>query len=47
MPVDYQDREHSSELFVDAKRQGVWDPDEFDYGQDVEDFAEFLETEQE
>jgi ribonucleoside-diphosphate reductase beta chain len=47
MAIDYQDRETSYELFVDAKRQGTWDPDEFSYEQDRKDVREFTDAERE
>jgi len=47
MPVEYQDKETSYELFVDAKRQGTWDPDEFSYEQDRRDLAEFTDAQRE
>lgn len=47
MAIDYDARETSYELFVDAKRQGVWDPDELSYEQDRADVAEFTDAERE
>jgi len=47
MAIDYDNREKSYELFIDAKRQGTWDPDDFSYEQDKEDWKEFSDVEQE
>jgi ribonucleoside-diphosphate reductase beta chain len=46
MPIDYSQRERSFELYRKGKREGTWDPDDFTYERDREDWAEFSEGEQ-
>lgn len=46
MPVDYSQREKSFELYRKGKREGTWDPDDFEFEQDKEDWAAFSDTEQ-
>lgn len=46
MPIDYSQREQSYELYRKGKREGTWDPDEFDLEQDKTDWDAFSEREQ-
>ncbi|WP_049923554.1 ribonucleotide-diphosphate reductase subunit beta [Halopiger djelfimassiliensis] len=46
MPVDYADREKSYELYRNGKREGTWDPDDYDLTQDREDWSQFSTAEQ-
>jgi ribonucleoside-diphosphate reductase beta chain len=46
MPVDYSQREKSFELYRKGKREGTWDPDDFEFEQDKEDWAAFSDSEQ-
>ncbi|MFA9502348.1 ribonucleotide reductase [Natrinema sp. H-ect1] len=46
MTIDYSDRETSYELYRKGKREGTWDPDEYDLDRDREDWASFTEAEQ-
>jgi ribonucleoside-diphosphate reductase beta chain len=46
MPIDYSQREKSFELYRKGKREGTWDPDDYDFSQDVEDWQAFTEDEQ-
>lgn len=46
MPVDYSQREKSFELYRKGKREGTWDPDDFEFEQDKRDWAAFSDTEQ-
>jgi ribonucleoside-diphosphate reductase beta chain len=46
MPIDYSQREKSFELYRKGKREGTWDPDDYDLQQDAEDWQSFTEEEQ-
>ena len=46
MPIQYARREKPYELFRKGKREGTWDPDDYDLTQDQEDWAEFTEEQQ-
>ncbi|WP_226480350.1 ribonucleotide reductase [Natrinema amylolyticum] len=46
MAIDYGDRETSYELYRKGKREGTWDPDEYDLERDREDWSRFSEAEQ-
>ncbi|MDF9744554.1 ribonucleotide reductase [Natrinema salsiterrestre] len=46
MAIDYGDREKSYELYRKGKREGTWDPDDYDLEGDREDWAQFSEAEQ-
>ncbi|ELY87884.1 ribonucleotide reductase subunit beta [Natrialba hulunbeirensis JCM 10989] len=46
MPIDYSNREKSYELYRKGKREGTWDPDDYDLTQDREDWQQFSEAEQ-
>ncbi|OIB56826.1 ribonucleotide reductase [Natrialba sp. SSL1] len=46
MPIDYSNREKSYELYRKGKREGTWDPDDYDLTQDREDWEQFSEAEQ-
>jgi len=46
MPIDYSQRERSFELYRKGKREGTWDPDDYDLSQDVEDWQAFTTEEQ-
>jgi len=46
MPIDYSQRERSFELYRKGKQEGTWNPDDFDYERDREDWAQFSEGEQ-
>ncbi|WP_222917077.1 ribonucleotide reductase [Natrinema sp. SYSU A 869] len=46
MAIDYSERETSYELYRKGKREGTWDPDEYDLEQDREDWNQFAEAEQ-
>ena len=46
MPIQYGRREKPYELFRKGKREGVWDPDDYDLSQDREDWAAFTEEQQ-
>ncbi|OAQ52311.1 ribonucleotide-diphosphate reductase subunit beta [Natrinema mahii] len=46
MTIDYSDREKSYELYRKGKREGTWDPDEYDFERDREDWESFTEAEQ-
>ncbi|THE66029.1 ribonucleotide reductase [Salinadaptatus halalkaliphilus] len=47
MPIEYSNREKSYELYRKGKREGTWDPDDYDLEGDKEDWAAFSEDEQE
>ena len=46
MPIQYGHREIPYELFRKGKREGAWDPDDYDLAQDREDWAEFSDAQQ-
>ncbi|UHQ95102.1 ribonucleotide reductase [Haloterrigena alkaliphila] len=46
MPIDYSNREKSFELYRKGKREGTWDPDDYDFTADKEDWEQFTEAEQ-
>ncbi|ELY84123.1 ribonucleotide reductase beta subunit-like protein [Natrinema altunense JCM 12890] len=45
MTVDYGEREKSYELYRKGKREGTWDPDEYDLDGDRDDWNRFSEAE--
>jgi len=45
MAIDYDNRERSYELFRKGKVEGTWDPDDFEFERDKEDWAAFSEQE--
>jgi len=47
MAIEYSQRERSFELYRKGKREGTWDPDDYDFQQDKEDWASFSEDERE
>ena len=46
MPIQYGRREKPYELFRKGKREGTWDPDDYDLAQDREDWDEFTDAQQ-
>ncbi|ARS91639.1 ribonucleotide-diphosphate reductase subunit beta [Natrarchaeobaculum aegyptiacum] len=46
MPIEYSEREKPYELYRKGKREGTWDPDDYDFEQDREDWEQFSEQEQ-
>lgn len=46
MPIDYSNREQSFELYRKGKREGTWDPDDYDFAADRDDWEQFTEAEQ-
>lgn len=46
MAIEYSQREKPYELYRTGKREGAWDPDEFDLKQDKSDWAAFSKDEQ-
>ncbi|PCR91292.1 ferritin family protein [Natrinema ejinorense] len=46
MAIDYSEREKSYELYRKGKREGTWDPDDYDLEADREDWHQFSEAEQ-
>ncbi|WP_226039359.1 ribonucleotide reductase [Natrinema sp. DC36] len=46
MPIDYSEREKSYELYRKGKREGTWDPDDYDLEGDRADWNRFSESEQ-
>jgi len=46
MPIQYGSLEKPYELFRKGKREGAWDPDDYDLAQDREDWAEFTDEQQ-
>jgi len=46
MPIQYGSLEKPYELFQKGKREGTWDPDDYDLAQDREDWTEFTDEQQ-
>lgn len=46
MAIDYSEREKSYELYRKGKREGTWDPDDYDLEGDRADWKRFSEAEQ-
>ncbi|WP_254525114.1 ribonucleotide-diphosphate reductase subunit beta [Natrinema caseinilyticum] len=46
MPIEYSQREKSYELYRKGKREGTWDPDDYDLEGDRADWQQFSDEEQ-
>lgn len=46
MPIEYSQREKSFELYRKGKQEGVWDPDDFDFSVDKQQWNGWSEEEQ-
>ncbi len=46
MAIDYSNRERPYELYRKGKREGTWDPDQYDFEADKDDWEQFSDAEQ-
>ncbi|ELY42204.1 ferritin family protein [Natronorubrum tibetense] len=46
MPIEYSNREKSYQLYRKGKQEGTWDPDDYDFAADKDDWEQFTDAEQ-